>query len=68
MQMTSIPSIGLCLDCTHVKVIPTYEAKKEDSPFYQCLLHKEVPSLSKYPYLPVEACGHYDDMKIDLIV
>lgn len=66
--MSSISSIGLCLDCTHVKVIPTYEARKEDPPFYQCLLHREVPYLSKYPYLPMEKCGHHDEMKIDLIV
>ena len=66
--MSSIPSIGLCLDCTHVKVIPTYEAKKEDPSFYQCLLHRGVPYLSKYPYLPMEKCGHHDEMKIDLIV
>ena len=68
MQITSTPSAGLCADCTHVRVLPTYEAEKGDPSFYLCLLYKEVPHLSKYPYLPVEGCEHHDVRKIDLII
>ena len=48
------PSIGLCSDCQHCRIV-----QGERSAFYMCRLSFTNPEYRKYPPLPVLRCPGY---------
>ena len=48
------PSIGLCSDCQHCRIV-----QSERSAFYLCRLSFTNPEYRKYPPLPVLRCPGY---------
>jgi hypothetical protein len=48
--------VGLCADCLYVRVIKSARG----SAFYLCQRAEQDPRFSKYPRLPVLACGGFE--------
>ena len=48
-------SVGLCADCTHVRIIPSPRGPV----YYLCRLAATNPKFPKYPALPVRTCAGY---------
>jgi hypothetical protein len=53
-------SVGLCLDCKHMKRI----VSERESTFYMCSRALTEPKFPKYPRLPVNACHGYAQLKV----
>ena len=58
-EITMPNAVGLCLDCTHSKVIRSDRGQV----FYLCKLSATDSRFPKYPRLPVETCPGYEPSK-----
>ena len=61
-RLSKPQTVGLCLDCTHARVIRS----DRGSTFYLCRLSATDPNFTKYPRLPVLSCSGYKSESPDL--